>query len=125
MIGSSLLSMPYAINQSGFLMGMFLMLLMCAICMYTCLLILKHDQGNGINGKVVEFAALAKLHMGKFGSWASVIASVGIFWGAALVYCILMATFMYSVADTIAFWANGSGEFVPSPSTCLANVNKR
>lgn len=61
MIGSSLLSMPYAINEAGFLLGMLLMLLMCAICLYTCLLILEHDQGNGLNGKVRKPALLLAL----------------------------------------------------------------
>ena len=50
MIGSSLLSMPYAINQAGWVLGIFIMLLMCAICLYCCLLILEHDQGNGACG---------------------------------------------------------------------------
>jgi hypothetical protein len=47
MIGSSLLSMPYAINEAGWALGIFIMLFMCGICLYCCLLILEHDQGNG------------------------------------------------------------------------------
>jgi hypothetical protein len=63
----------------------------------------------GVNGKVVEFAALARLYLGPWGSWLCMIASVGVLWGASLAYCILMSGFLFNVADTIAYWGNGIG----------------
>jgi len=47
MIGSSLLAMPYAINEAGWALGTFVLLSMCAVSLYCALLILQHDQGNG------------------------------------------------------------------------------
>jgi len=47
MIGSSLLAMPYAINEAGWALGTFVLLSMCAVSLYCALLILQHDHGNG------------------------------------------------------------------------------
>lgn len=49
MIGSSLLSMPWAISEAGWLMGIFTMMTMLAICVYTSLLVVRHDQENGLH----------------------------------------------------------------------------
>eukprot|EP00794_Sanderia_malayensis_P008019 gene8019-8878_t len=60
MMGTSLLSLPWALAQSGFLLGVILLLLMGCICLYTCYLVLKstnsvdhlaahHELGNRTN----------------------------------------------------------------------------
>ncbi|KCV68336.1 hypothetical protein H696_05253 [Fonticula alba] len=109
MIGSSLLSMPWALNQSGWLMGLFTMLVMVSICTYTALLIVRHDHGNGRRGVVVDFADLAAMYFGKWGARAAAISSIGVFWGATFAYGILMSGFLYNLGDQIAYWVNGLG----------------
>lgn len=105
MIGSSLLTMPYAIMETGWVLSFFVMALMCGLCCYTCVLILRYDQGNGINGKIVEFTEISNIYFGKWGSYLCLFASVGVFGGALCGYCVLLATFLKNIGDTIFFWA--------------------
>ena len=45
MMGTSLLSMPWAINQAGFVNGIVLLLAMAALMLYTSYRILKSVEG--------------------------------------------------------------------------------
>jgi sodium-coupled neutral amino acid transporter 9 len=45
MMGSSVLAMPWAIDQAGFSLGIVAMVLMCGLALYTCLIVL--DAGGG------------------------------------------------------------------------------
>lgn len=52
MIGTSMLAMPWAIQQSGFTLGILCMVFMGIITLYTCTLVLRH--GNGGFGKIKQ-----------------------------------------------------------------------
>ena len=46
MMGSSVLAMPWAIQQAGFGLGLGLMLFMCTLAYYTCRIILASGEGG-------------------------------------------------------------------------------
>lgn len=107
MIGSSLLSMPWAINEAGWLMGLSTMCVMCGICLYTCILVIRHDQDNGVGGKVVEFADISYKYLGRWGALVCIIASVGMLGGGLAANGIFMTNFLHGAGETIAFWVTG------------------
>lgn len=46
MMGTSLLTMPWALQQSGFALGIALMFIFAAMMLYTCSLVLRHGNGG-------------------------------------------------------------------------------
>ncbi len=48
MMGSSLLTMPYALQQAGLALGLFLLLFIAAIALYTAYRIVQSPQGLGL-----------------------------------------------------------------------------
>ncbi|KAK6030043.1 transmembrane amino acid transporter protein, partial [Ostertagia ostertagi] len=53
MMGVSLLSMPWALYQAGFALGLLIQLLMCLLCLYTAYLVVKSTEGLvGLLGKL-------------------------------------------------------------------------
>ena len=47
MMGTSLLSMPWALQQAGFAMGLVLMLIMAGLALYTCYRVVESVQRIG------------------------------------------------------------------------------
>ncbi|XP_014672119.1 PREDICTED: sodium-coupled neutral amino acid transporter 9 homolog isoform X3 [Priapulus caudatus] len=63
MMGTSILSMPWALHQAGFLFGLFLMLFMAAISLYTCYRVLKSPQQAGVKTEILEFSDIVALYL--------------------------------------------------------------
>lgn len=109
MMGTSILSMPWGIQQAGPLPSVGIMLMMLGICFYSAYLILKSpeklkkkiEEGSTIsnnNKKVVieEFSDICYYLIGPYGQYLAVISAIIAFFGALLVYWILMSGFLYS-----------------------------
>ncbi|VDO77102.1 unnamed protein product [Haemonchus placei] len=47
MMGVSLLSMPWGLYQAGFAFGLFILLFMCLLCLYTSYLVVKSPESLG------------------------------------------------------------------------------
>lgn len=116
MMGTSLLSMPWAIEQAGLVAGLSLILVMAAICFYTAFCILRV---YGIYGKDLynfyllfchiklyfllqgekegldDFPDLCYFLLGRFGQMVSVLFSALSLLGASIVYWVLMSNFLY------------------------------
>ncbi|XP_077291959.1 neutral amino acid transporter 9-like [Arctopsyche grandis] len=93
-MGSSLLTMAWGIERAGLIPGIFLMMSMGALCLYTSYILLKvgHRHGNNLE---CEVADLCRILLGR---WAEVIAqifSVIVMLGANIVYWVLMTNFLY------------------------------
>ncbi|XP_063720806.1 neutral amino acid transporter 9-like isoform X2 [Symsagittifera roscoffensis] len=109
MIGTSSLSMPWAIQQAGLLMGLFLILFMCALACYTVLVVVNLTftyEANFNGGKPVDFSDVCQHYLGPVGKWAAVICSLLAIVGAMFAYWILMTNFLYNdisfIVDSIS-----------------------
>lgn len=101
MMGTSLLSMPWALQQAGLAMGLVMMALMAGICLYTAYRILQTYTVHSRTLKISEFGDLCGLLLGR---WAELLAtgfSVLAILGAAIVYWVLMSNFLFSTVQYI------------------------
>ncbi|KAL4119769.1 hypothetical protein QTP88_012544 [Uroleucon formosanum] len=92
-MGTSLLAMPWSVERAGLVMGLLLMFVIAALCLYTSNRILRVQVLHG--NDTGEVAQLSKKLLGP---WAEVIAklfSFIILLGANIVYWILMSNFLY------------------------------
>ncbi|XP_072046802.1 neutral amino acid transporter 9-like [Amphiura filiformis] len=96
MMGTSLLSMPWAIQQAGFVMGVVLLIVMAGLTLYTCYRVVKSVESAGKNGVLVEFSDVCKAYLGRWGEIVSVFFSLSALIGAMIVYWVLMSNFLYS-----------------------------
>ncbi|KAK6188589.1 hypothetical protein SNE40_004735 [Patella caerulea] len=101
MMGTSLLSMPWAIKQAGFVCGIVLLIFMAGVMLYTSYRVLK--SVDVLKGKVdvLEFSDVCKHYFGKTGELLAVICSLLTLLGGMIVYWILMSNFLYHVVSFI------------------------
>ncbi|KAK2157177.1 hypothetical protein LSH36_196g03032 [Paralvinella palmiformis] len=124
MVGTSILSMPWALEQAGFACGISLMCLMAAITLYTAYRVMKSPELAGVHchgDSGVEFSDIAKIYLGKWGEYTSVIFSLITLLGAAIVYWVLMSNFLYhSVTFIYNQVTDGHNASKPHP---LSNIS--
>nr|XP_054764312.1 sodium-coupled neutral amino acid transporter 9 homolog isoform X2 [Lytechinus pictus] len=101
MMGTSLLSMPWALQQAGFAMGLVLMLTMAALAMYTCYRVIQSVERLESSGKLIEFSDVCRDYLGRWGEYISVFFSLSALLGAMIVYWVLMSNFLYSTVTFI------------------------
>lgn len=110
MMGTSLLSMPWAIAQAGFLAGILLIIAIGGLCLYTAYRVLSSPRLLYHAGEHVEFPEICRQLLGKWGERLSFAFSMLPLLGATIVFWVLMSTFLSNVAfyihDSIAGSAN-------------------
>ncbi|KAL8617973.1 hypothetical protein ACOMHN_058057 [Nucella lapillus] len=96
MMGTSLLSMPWAVEQAGFIGGISMLLLMALIMFYTSYLVLS--SVNWVTGKTfTEFSDVCGHFLGKFASSLATFSSLVTLMGGMIVYWILLSNFLYHI----------------------------
>ncbi|XP_012940577.1 sodium-coupled neutral amino acid transporter 9 [Aplysia californica] len=96
MMGTSLLSMPWAIKQAGFVNGIVLLIVMAGIMAYTSYRVL--NSGRLLAGRVVtEFSDVVRVFLGRFAEVGALLCSLLTLLGGAIVYWILMSNFLYHI----------------------------
>ncbi|KAL1457142.1 hypothetical protein WDU94_001803 [Cyamophila willieti] len=98
-MGTSILTIPWAIHQAGFLTAICLMLGSTALCLYTAWRILKIQSLHG--GGKGEVADLSKLLLGRYAEVTAQGFSFIILLGADVIYWILMSNFLYFTVSFI------------------------
>eukprot|EP00049_Salpingoeca_infusionum_P022365 m.6332 g.6332 ORF g.6332 m.6332 type:complete len:656 (+) comp5145_c0_seq2:331-2298(+) len=99
MMGTSVLAMPWCIQQAGLGLGIGLMLVVAALAFYTASIVLDSGNGGRLNGKDVEFADVVEYYLGKKWYIVAVIFSILTLAGASMVYWVLMSSFLFTVGD--------------------------
>ncbi|XP_078657020.1 neutral amino acid transporter 9-like isoform X3 [Branchiostoma floridae x Branchiostoma belcheri] len=99
MMGTSLLSMPWALGQAGFVLGLVIMVVMAGITLYTCYRVIKSVDGVDQEGEVLEFSDVCRHYLGRWGEGCSVFFSLSALLGAMIVYWVLMTNFLYNVVS--------------------------
>ncbi|XP_061192567.1 neutral amino acid transporter 9-like isoform X1 [Saccostrea echinata] len=101
MMGTSILSMPWAIRQAGFVTGISLLVLMAMLMFYTSYRILKAMQSMGKTDSGLDFSDVCRISLGRWAQVLAVVSSLLTLLGGAIVYWILMSNFIYNVVNFI------------------------
>jgi len=117
MMGTSLLSIPWAINQAGFTLAIILLILMAGICLYSCYLILKCAEETAKRGELLEFSDICKKYLGKPGELIAVLFSLAAIAGSAIVFWVLMSNFLFNSGKYIE-----GTEYFPEASDLLQHA---
>lgn len=95
MMGTSLLSMPWAISQAGFAGGILLVLAIGLLCLYTAYRVLSSPSlFTGLKGEPLEFSDVCRHFLGKWGERLAIVFSMMPLLGATVVFWVLMSTFL-------------------------------
>uniref|UniRef100_A0A6Q2ZB08 Neutral amino acid transporter 9 n=1 Tax=Esox lucius TaxID=8010 RepID=A0A6Q2ZB08_ESOLU len=106
MMGTSILSIPWGIKQSGFTLGIIILILMGLLTLYCCLRVLKSPKSIPyIDTSDWEFPDVCKYYFGTFGQWSSLLFSMVSLIGAMVVYWVLMSNFLFNTGKFI--YSNG------------------
>ncbi|CAG0891920.1 unnamed protein product [Cyprideis torosa] len=95
MMGTSILSMPWAIHKAGLALGIALMVVMTGLCLYTAWRVITLQKTARIPGIILELPALNGYFLGKWAEYATVFVSVFALIGAAIVYWVLLSNFLF------------------------------
>ncbi|XP_067951828.1 neutral amino acid transporter 9-like isoform X2 [Watersipora subatra] len=98
MVGSTLLTLPWAVAQAGFVLAIVLLALMAALNLYTSYRIIKSAESMKcpISG-VTEFSDICKKYLGRCGEIITIFSSSILMVGILLVYWVIMANTLYSI----------------------------
>ena len=94
MLGTAILSMPWALYQAGFLLGLFLMLGMAALAFYTAYRVVQSPKGLTISVEA-EFSDVCRYFWGRPGEVVGVVFSMVVLLGGVVVYWVLMSNFLF------------------------------
>ncbi|CAD6190809.1 unnamed protein product [Caenorhabditis auriculariae] len=99
MMGTSLLAMPWALQQAGLVGGIVIMLAMAALCFYTALIIIespaKLPPNLGLDLAAAEFSDVCKYYFGRIGEMTAIVFSAIVLVGGIIVYWVLMSNFLF------------------------------
>ncbi|XP_032822061.2 neutral amino acid transporter 9-like isoform X1 [Petromyzon marinus] len=100
MMGTSILSIPWAMMQAGFTLGIIIIFLMGLITLYSCYRILQSPKAID-GGEDMDFPQVCGHYFGRLGQWISLLFSLVSLAGALIVYWVLMSNFMYNTGRFI------------------------
>ncbi|XP_053722976.1 sodium-coupled neutral amino acid transporter 9 [Synchiropus splendidus] len=107
MMGTSILSIPWGIKQSGFTFGIIILILTGLLMLYCCYIALKSPKSIPyVDTSEWEFPDVCRHYFGSFGLWSSLIFSMVSLVGAMVVYWVLMSNFLYNTGQFIYNYAH-------------------
>ncbi|KAF8373924.1 hypothetical protein PRIPAC_80353 [Pristionchus pacificus] len=103
MMGTSLLAMPWAMQQAGLVLGIGLMLSIAALCLFTAYLVVQSPKGLAmeVDGAQAEFSDVCRYLFGPWGERISVWFSVVVLLGGVMVYWVLMSNFLFHTGNVV------------------------
>uniref|UniRef100_A0A673ALE9 Neutral amino acid transporter 9 n=1 Tax=Sphaeramia orbicularis TaxID=375764 RepID=A0A673ALE9_9TELE len=102
MMGTSILSIPWGIKQSGFTLGILILIFTGLLMLYCCYIVLKSPKAIPyVDTSDWEFPDVCRYYFGKFGQWSSLVFSMVSLIGAMVVYWVLMSNFLYNTGQFI------------------------
>lgn len=101
MMGTSILSMPWALEKAGFACGLCIMVVLAGICLYTAYRVIQVRTIIGMDSGDTDFSDVCRSLLGRWAEWASTIFSISSLLGAIIVYWVLMSNFLYNTGTFI------------------------
>ena len=102
MVGSSLLTLPWAFSHSGIIVGLLIAFACAAASTYSCALIIQDGKGD------VDFSDTALKTLGRCGWFITILSSVLLMLGATLGYYELMTQTLYPIIQGVINLASHS-----------------
>lgn len=123
MMGTSLLSLPWAYHHAGLIGGLVIIFLMTGVCFYTASLVVSVPKMVSV--QVQEFTDLVALLLGRVAHKISQISSLSIILGGCIVYWILMTNFLRNIVSFVyqVQFMNASIGMNASSVVCTAALN--
>ncbi|XP_068609032.1 neutral amino acid transporter 9 [Brachionichthys hirsutus] len=107
MMGTSVLSIPWALKQAGFTMGIIILVFTGLLMLYCCYIVIKSPKGIPyLDTSDWELPDVCRYYFGKFGQWSSLVFSMVSLIGAMVVYWVLMSNFLYNTGQFIYNYAH-------------------
>ncbi|XP_076815257.1 neutral amino acid transporter 9-like isoform X2 [Clavelina lepadiformis] len=109
LMGTSLLSMPWAFQQAGMAQGIIVQVVMCGLAVYTAylLLIASEKLTDPVTKKAPEYTEMCRNLVGRWAEWLNILASTVILASALIVYWILMVELLYNAVNSVYYFAGG------------------
>ena len=101
MIGTAVVSLPWAFQQSGLGLGVIITFVSFLVSWYTCKLIVD----SSINDK--DYSLTLKKYYGKWGFYLGLICPCVLIVGAVIVYYVVMCQCLYPIVLCIISWCTG------------------
>ncbi|XP_070563041.1 neutral amino acid transporter 9-like isoform X2 [Ptychodera flava] len=101
MMGTSLLSMPWAVGEAGLVLGIIILITMAGLTLYTCYRVVKSVDNFHKPGEILEFSDVCRHYLGKWGEYCSVFFSLSALLGAMIVYWVLLSNFLFHTVKYI------------------------
>lgn len=118
MMGTSLLSIPWAISQAGFTCGIFMMVFIAGLSFYTTLQIVNSAaRFSAKERENLEFSDICRIYLGRSGDWTAFVFSLSAIFGALIVYYVLMSNFLYNTGHFIHEKIDPTNSTVANAST--------
>ncbi|XP_037069917.1 LOW QUALITY PROTEIN: sodium-coupled neutral amino acid transporter 9 homolog [Pollicipes pollicipes] len=99
MMGTSILSMPWLVEQSGFISSMLTFVAMGLVCVFTAYRVLTMQARLRIPPPTHDFQNIMRDVLSKHWEYFGILFSVAVLLGAMLVYWVLMTNFLYRTVD--------------------------
>uniref|UniRef100_UPI00358FD1C5 neutral amino acid transporter 9-like n=1 Tax=Myxine glutinosa TaxID=7769 RepID=UPI00358FD1C5 len=107
MMGTSLLSIPWGTMQSGFTMGIILIVVVGLIMLYSAYRVLQSPKDIAGSTPEYEFTDVCEWYFGRPGRGLVLAFSMIAICGALIVYWVLMSNFLYNTGKYIFDTVNG------------------
>jgi len=103
MMGTSLLTMPWAFLTVGFVQGIIINAIMCCLSVYMGYLVLNNSNRfvTLLSPTMPEFDIVARMVCGEWARWVSFLGSFILVAGAYIVYWIIMVQLLYTSVNAI------------------------
>jgi len=124
MMGTSLLSIPWAVGKSGLAGALIIGIVMALISCFTAIEIVEvHTALDSVLEPIPEFAQLCGRLLGRRWELAAGVASLGAITGAVIVYWVLMSNFLFLTVNWMEEKASGTLPIPTNASTLMCPKN--
>ncbi|KAI6233785.1 putative sodium-coupled neutral amino acid transporter 9 [Aphelenchoides fujianensis] len=103
MMGTSLLAMPWALQQAGLGLGVFLILFMGSVALFTAYRVIESPKNLAmdVDAASAEFSDVCRYFFGRRGEYTAVFFSIIVLFGGVIVYFVLMSNFLYYTGNIV------------------------
>lgn len=116
MVGSTVLSIPWGMEQAGLISGLMAVIFFGVLACYTCSLIMKHSEGS----EITDFSEVMYKLWGINGQRVTIVMSCILLLGGCMAYNVLLNSSFYMVINGLSIWISGSSAICSNCSSIFS-----